>query len=301
MEHFYEKDNFLARWMNNTLSEEEIKAFEASEDYQLFNAIKEGSSFLRAPNFDKEQAFARVLDKQKQLKLKNIRLLKYWSYAAASVAAIFLLVVALNNTSTYSTNFGEQLAFNLPDNSEVVLNSKSKLTFSNDTWNTERKIELVGEAFFKVEKGKVFTVLTPSGAIRVLGTRFTAHSSASVLEVVCYEGKVKVSGKHKSRIIGAGEGLRIVNNSFERWETPQTEPLWLKGESRFFDSPLELVISSLEKQYNIKINSDKLTLNKLRYSGSFSNNDLNLALRVVFKPLGINYTFEGKKTIILDQ
>ena len=42
----------------------------------------------------------------------------------------------------------------LPDHSEVVLNADSEITYKKSNWDTNRKLELQGEAYFKVAKGK---------------------------------------------------------------------------------------------------------------------------------------------------
>jgi len=71
----------------------------------------------------------------------------------------------------------------LPDGSLVWLNADSKISYPVHYGRENRKITLVGEAFFEVEKrtdpqGKAipFTVHTAGQQIAVLGTRFNVHA-----------------------------------------------------------------------------------------------------------------------------
>ena len=75
----------------------------------------------------------------------------------------------------------------------MLLNSKSTITFNKHNWDTNRTLELNGEAFFDVEKGNTFTVKTSQGNVSVLGTEFNVNASVDFFRVSCYEGKVKVS------------------------------------------------------------------------------------------------------------
>jgi transmembrane sensor len=42
----------------------------------------------------------------------------------------------------------------------------------SDDWSKERTLSLEGEAFFEVQKGSKFSVVTSDGIVEVLGTSF---------------------------------------------------------------------------------------------------------------------------------
>ena len=69
----------------------------------------------------------------------------------------------------------------------------SELNYNASKWGEKRELELKGEAFFDVEKGKRFDVNTELGKISVLGTEFNVLSRDSIFKVSCYEGLVQVT------------------------------------------------------------------------------------------------------------
>ena len=70
----------------------------------------------------------------------------------------------------------------------MKLNELSQLEYNASKWDENRSLELKGEAFFDVEKGKRFDVTTEFGNVSVLGTEFNVLSRDSIFKVSCYEG-----------------------------------------------------------------------------------------------------------------
>jgi ferric-dicitrate binding protein FerR (iron transport regulator) len=175
-------DIFLARWLNNELSEEELKQFKSSEHYDTFVKIIKGTEQLKAPDYNLEEAFSSVKKTKNKTSLiyKNKSSKNKWQLG---IAASFFLLIGLFayfnffNSTEFSSDYGKQLSFLLPDGSKVLLNSKSTITYNKNNWNTNRTLNLDGEAFFDVEKGSTFTVKTTHGHVKVLGTEFNVNSS----------------------------------------------------------------------------------------------------------------------------
>lgn len=300
MDEFYKKEDFLARWANGTLSEEEKKKFRETADYIYYEAILEGTDILEVPPYDSEKLFEKVQSKKRGVENKTkVFRLPRWSYAvAAGLALIFGYMFLFDQTIDYTTGYGEQLALVLPDESEVILNAKSKLGYKKKNWEKERIVNLEGEAYFKVNKGGTFTVATSDGSVTVLGTEFTVNSDENVFEVICYEGKVKVRLGVLEKVITAGEAVRFVRAEMEEWTFTSEGPSWTQGESSFNNAPLSQVVKALEEQFNITINTEDIT-KKIRFTGSFTHDNLQKALRTVFEPLEIKFTFISKNTIDL--
>ena len=63
--------------------------------------------------------------------------------------------------------------------------------------------------------------------------------------------------------------------------------------------PLEFVIQSLEKQYNLVIQSNWVDLTRI-YTGSFTHQDLDIALASVFKTMNIKYLKKENGIISLE-
>ena len=160
-------------------------------------------------------------------------------------------------------------------------------------------MSLEGQAFFEVEKGKPFTVNTNEGNVTVLGTKFTVNSADNYFEVKCFEGKVKVTSKYNDEtILTLGKAYRNYNNSIENWNFEDNNPSWLKGESSFTNTPLHQVIKALENQFNLKFDTSKIDTNK-RFTGTFTHNDVNIALKTVFAPMKISYKLAKNSYVVL--
>ncbi|SNY95437.1 FecR family protein [Flagellimonas pacifica] len=300
MEEFKNIDDFLAKWASGELSDDQKKSFEQSEEYTYYKAILEGTEVLDVPHYNKEGLYQKV-QAQKEKEGKVISLVPKWVYTtAAAVAVLFFGYIWPTNSATeYSTGYGEQLTAHLPDNSEVIINSNSTLSFHKKDWkNGNRNVDLNGEAFFNVEKGSNFTVETTNGRVTVMGTEFTVSSEDNFFQVVCYEGKVRVSLKDLSQTLLQGDAFRIHKGTVENWKMNNVEPTWIQGESNFTNAPLSQVVKALENQFDITINTENVDTD-IRFTGSFTHGDMKIALQIVFESMDITYTFTDKNTVIL--
>jgi len=304
MEKHNQDETFLARWISGELSQEELNEFRKSEDYPVLKKINDASQRLESPKFD-EQALFKKLEQyrtshQKQEK-RVIKLIPNWAYAvAASVIIAFGLLYFINAESHFQTGYGQQLAVVLPDNSEAQLNSNSNLDYKTLNWKNNRVLNLNGEAFFDVEKGQSFKVLTDEGVVEVLGTEFNVISREHYFEVRCQEGKVKVTSiaANDEVVLLPGNAVRIVNNKIEKWDYNINEPNWLIGESTFQNTPMSQVILALQNQFKINFDTSNVNLSE-RFTGGFTHKDLNLALKTVMIPMDISYTVDSQNKIIL--
>lgn len=298
----YKDETFLARWIANELSAEELKEFQKTEAYHQFKAIDDASLLLKAPSYNKKEAFNKITENIELTKTdkKVVRLIPTWLYGAVASIALLISFLYLNNSTTdFSTNYGEQLAITLPDNSKTHLSPKSTITYKKRNWNDKRELSLKGKAFFEVEKGKSFTVKSSEGNVTVLGTKFTVNTSENYFEVKCYEGKVKVTSKNKEEVIlTKGQAYRNYNNSSEKWEFVDSTPSWIGGESSFNNTPLHQVIKALENQFKLKFDASRIDTSQ-RFTGTFTHEDVDIALQTVFAPMKISYKLAKNSSVIL--
>ena len=89
----------------------------------------------------------------------------------------------------------------LPDGSEAWLNAQSKLTYPVRFTGNERRVELSGEAYFKVvaDRENRFNVVTPGGiTVSAYGTEFNVNAYPDELthQVTLAKGHVKVGTAH---------------------------------------------------------------------------------------------------------
>ena len=297
------KEYFLAKWLEGKLTDHELKQLVSSNDYQLYLNLRRGISnfeLLEQPlNSSLKKIKNRIFNKRKATTNKiNYK----WALSiAASLAIIFGLFFLIPSTEiSHSTVFGQQKVIELPDGSLVTMNSKSTIEFDSDSWQSSRILNLSGEAYFKVKKGSQFTVNTSNGDVVVLGTEFNVNSLDNFFEVICYEGKVKVEKNTKAYILTPGKVIRKFNkNKLEEYSTNKNFPDWTTGESTFVSVPLEFVIKSIEKQYNLTVISDQVDITRV-YTGSYTHNDLDVALASVFKTMNIKYLKKENRIISLE-
>jgi len=288
---------FLARWANEELSEEEIQKFKENKDYDLFKSIINGAEHLEIDEERSDDLYSNILMGIDKTRLGRKRKSKWW-YAAACIALVLGTIFMNYKTTTHRTNYGQQTVVYLPDSSKATPNSNSTIEFKKSGWMKSRELTLSGEAFFEVKPGSSFTVDTEYGTVRVLGTSFTVNAYDNFLEVLCYHGKVGIKNKEFDNYIIKGNALRLDNGEIEKWDFQDKYPSWLKGESSFKNAHIKQVIRALENQYNITFDSKSINT-KLRFTGSFPNSDLSLALKVVFEPLRIKVIFVNDYSIRL--
>ena len=160
----YKKDNnFLARWLAGEITEEEKKVFEKSEDYLAYKDILNGVERFDQPTFDTIKNLIKQKEYNKTYQEKKTKVVSFkpWLYAAA---AILLVIVSIRvfspNRTVVTTQMAQTQTLTLPDNSEVVLNAKSSITYDTESFLEKRELTLKGQAYFKVAKGSKFVVKT---------------------------------------------------------------------------------------------------------------------------------------------
>lgn len=291
----------ILKWLNNELSGKEIEDLKQSEDLQTLEKIAHYASQLEAPKVDAPAALEAFKARNNSKKKTKVRTLNFNLFYR--IAAVFAVVLTsayflfFNNTKSFETQIAQTKTFTLPDNSEVVLNAASKLSFNEKKWADKRDLTLEGEAFFKVKKGQTFSVNTAAGVVTVLGTQFNVKERKNYFEVNCYEGLVSVAYNNKIVKLPPGKTFRVINGTIENVDDFNApNPSWLRQESSFNKIPLDQVIAELERQYDIKIKVEGVDTSKL-FTGGFTHTDKEIALQAVTIPLKLSYKTQGKTII----
>ncbi len=295
------QENYLAKWLNNDLSEAELTEFKKSDEYASYQRITDVSSTLKAPDFDIEAALKAVNNKRTLQEPKVVQLHPFKKFLRVAAAVAVLMVGSYFYVNSLDENIATQYAeskqITLPDNSEVVLNADSRITYSERKWDANRNITLNGEAFFKVAKGKRFTVATEIGTVTVLGTQFNVENRKGFFEVTCFEGLVSVSYNGKETKLPAGNSFIAVNGKIITAKTVNmTQPSWLSDESSFKSIPLKYVLDEFQRQHNILVETNNIDTDQL-FTGTFSNTNADLALKSISIPSQIKFKFEGNKVL----
>ena len=296
------QENYLAKWLNNELSGEELEAFKKTEEYASYQRIAKASEHMEAPEFNVDKAWNSFKDSQsigKETKVVQLNPFRQFLRVAAVIAVLlggaYFYLGSLDQH--YSAQLAEQTSVTLPDASEVLLNAESSITFNEKNWDDNRNVTLAGEAFFKVAKGEKFTVSTEAGNVAVLGTQFNVESRDDFFEVTCYEGLVSVSFKGKDIKLPAGNAFVVINGEIQETDKVLvTAPEWTKNESSFKSVPLKYVLAEFERQFSIKVDAKNIDIDQL-FTGSFDNTNINLALESISTPSQLRYTLEEEKVL----
>lgn len=247
-------------------------------------------------NKSKEQIWAERFDALEDIpRLRPFENNRWVLYAAAAVILVILSlpIYAFFHTTDVIVSRGEYLSMELPDGSEVKMNSDSKLRFKPYWWSISREVELMGEAFFEVTKGSRFAIKTSNGLVTVLGTSFNVFSRENQFKVFCKTGQVKVAAGEESTVLTPNK--QVVLQGDQLVESTSSNPVmsvgWTNGIFYFENTPLSDVVREIERQYNITV--DCPANMDYYYTGNFSREkNPREVLLIIGKPFGLTLTIK---------
>lgn len=297
------KEHLIHKWLDGELNDAELKAFKKLPEYASYTKLSEKAKLFKDTSYNVELEYEKLnsIIKNRKQTTKTIQ----WIRPLLQVAAILIIALTVyyspfyGGETTIKTLASNVTAVELPDHSSVKLNAASSLKYNKRKWKKNREVNLVGEAYFKVEKGSQFDVVTWLGKVSVLGTQFNVKQRVNYFEVTCYEGLVSVSFKGKKIKLPAGKSFKVIDGSIVLDETNDSEPAWAqKSISSFKSVPYSEVIKEFERQYNVVIETKNIDVKQL-FTGSFTNKDKELALKSITLPLQLKYHKKNNKTIVL--
>lgn len=291
-------ETLLAKWLNNELEGAELEAFMASHDYATYNKIKEYSAQLVVPDTDMDALYERINTNKNKQKVKKLNpwLPRIAAMLIMALGAVYFLYTT--NTTTQLTAAGERTEFLLPDNSKVTLNAESEADYKSWNWKNNRKLQLDGEAYFKVAKGQTFDVVTTMGKVTVVGTQFNVRARGSRFEVTCFEGKVRVTNNNNIILLTPGKSVAFESGKLLQLPNDEnTKPGWLTYEVIFHNEKFTNVISELERQYNVDIavpNQQPVD----GFNGPMPMNNISDALEIIKTTYHLKSQKTGNKIIL---
>lgn len=235
-------------------------------------------------------------------------------------AAIFLLPVLtgigvwqtqekyyseLNMVEWYIPNARIQ-ELELSDGSFVQVNAGSVLIHPKQFKGKERSVYLSGEANFSVAPNakKPFIVQVGSLMIEVLGTKFNveAYPGSGYIMTTLESGSIKVYKQEQEEeaiVLQPDEQIKYYLYE-DRFETYQVEAsdysLWTQGELKFQNKPLNEILMSLERRYDVHFLVDPLIHENDLYAVKINSHEtIEDALYVLSQIVGnISYKKEGQ-------
>ena len=255
-----------ARYIVQTMTSRTLPSMDADVRQQLWKSIQSDIS-----------------GKKRNFKRRN--LIIRWSVAAAAIVGIFFWYNASSGIQNIIVDPGVTADITLPESSVVTVNAGSTIRYNERHFTAERKIRMEGEAFFKVSPGSKFTIITPQGTVTVVGTSFNVIARPGRFEVSCFTGKVRVEQDPNDKLeITSGQkcfasGMKE-KLQLKTFDPSASTPDWTRGKFTFENQPLSMVVSELERQYDVSV---KLSpeIKDLKYTGLFESGDLEEAVKLI--------------------
>lgn len=138
-----------------------------------------------------------ILENGENMELENndreIKTIDYSSIKADVVIVGDTTKMIKNNTIVIPAKYTYKII--LADGSEVMMNARSKLQYPTKFSRNERRVQLEGEAYFKIKKSEYPFVVSVNGAdIKVYGTEFNVNVfRKNEVEVVLVNGSVGIT------------------------------------------------------------------------------------------------------------
>ena len=182
-----------------------------------------------------------------------------------------------------------QKQFILPDGSTVYLNGNSILTYPAKFSASQRRVELKGEAFFKVTKepSRPFIIQTNDAKVQVYGTSFNVRSLSNKhrVEVWVNSGLVGLSPNNtKSGAIILHKGEFGLLEGGKAKKLPLDEPNYVSWHTkvfRFDGTPLPKVVAVLSRAYAKPVVLADSSLRQLKLTASFDGARLNTVIKSI--------------------
>ena len=169
-------------------------------------------------------------------------------------------VVADNSYNVIQIPRGGEYIVRLEDGTTVYLNSESELRIPVHFGKGERLVWLTGEAYFEVVKDakKPFTVQFMSSSVTVLGTSFNirAYPEEKQSQTTLAEGSVRIYSPGSSMLLKPGEQAEVnalSGKMVKREVEVKSFTSWKDGRFVFEQQPLEDIMRTLERWYDIRV------------------------------------------------
>jgi ferric-dicitrate binding protein FerR (iron transport regulator) len=227
---------------------------------------------------------------------------------------------------------GARTSLLLPDGTRVWLNSNSKLRYDKEFNGGNREVVLEGEAFFEVTKNVQlpFIVHAATLDIQVLGTSFTVKSypQDATVEATLLKGAIEVrrkgslsaaqvilkpneklvfdkfpgmdSADHHSDAAHeahhpAINGMAVDHIRTDLPDSEKVETAWMYNRLVFDGENFQELASELERWYDVKLYVRDEQLNHYHFSGAFTTETIEEALKDLQLTADFTYKINGKE------
>lgn len=201
---------------------------------------------------------------------------------------------------------GGQYQIALPDGSRVWLNASTRLFFPTVFKPGERRVRLLGEAYFEVRSDprNPFIVETAAGAsLRVLGTSFnvSAYQEDAQETTTLLTGSLQVTQSRSKVLLKPGQ--QAIANAREILQVQEVETsyavAWKDGYFMFNREPIKEVMAKIARWYNVEVVYQG-PVTETRFWGTVSRfSQVNDVLQMLEATGRVHFKIEGRKIIVI--
>lgn len=294
-----EEESSISQWKNEKADhlEEYNRIFIFYRDVTAIQSIgKQGKKY------DKRAAWNKLnIPRQPQI------IQPYYKWVASIVLILSIGVAIIlnqqpNQNSVLATH--SIISTALKDGSEITLNLESELTYPERFDADERRVSLVGEAYFKIEKDpdRPFIIEVANSEIQVLGTAFNVSQESTQLKVVVDEGLVKMTHEGQEILLEAGT-FGVLNTTMGKLikqdlGTLSAHTYWRTKKLSFNGHTLREVMAMVEEVYQVTAHFENPDLQDCTITVAFENEDIERVLSVIASTLNININKDQKQIFI---
>jgi len=180
---------------------------------------------------------------------------------------------------------GNRMKLVLPDSTSIWLNNETKLRYASNFSNTNREVELSGEAYFEVhhDAEHPFVVKIGNQRVKVLGTKFSinAYPEDQIIETSLVSGAVVFESDHEingNTDFKLDPGFSLFydkkNNNISTQKIQSSYyQYWENGVYAFKDESFGSLALKIKRIFNVEIVFEDSFLKSKTYTGTININD----------------------------
>lgn len=203
---------------------------------------------------------------------------------------------------------GGEYRITLSDGTRVWLNAASVLTFPPVFAGNERKVRLVGEAFFEVtpDTARPFIVATARMDIKVLGTSFnvSVYEDEETVHTTLVKGSVEVQPVQQEAImLKPGEQACLAGNRMTAKAVNTSQfTSWIDGKFMFCNTALEEISKQISRWYDVDIFFSSEQVKTICFTGAILRFEpLEELIRMIENTSNVRFSVKGKTIVISEQ
>jgi ferric-dicitrate binding protein FerR (iron transport regulator) len=319
----------LSNWLNSNISNRAL--FESLNNREQLSA--EVKALLHYDENAAVTAIFKTLNERPPTVARRRKLImRQWSVAAGILGIVGMaswFFIQRNKSlpvideslpiayKTVTTPPGSQKHLQLPDGSEVWLNTTSSIRYPPNFKGDTREVTINGEAYFKVAtlrlrsgQKKPFVVTAGAMQVEVTGTEFNvmAYADEDTIRTTLLEGSVKVvkretaNGKENSvRLKPGQQAILVPHLPLAINHSPAIEQVtaWKNGNFHFNNEGIQNIMRQVARWYDIKVEY-RGSVADINFTGRISRTKrLQDVLDILSDTRKVHFELKDNKTVVV--